>query len=70
MPKNYLDPDIPSDINFEKVYQPNSDTFILCDALEKELTFLQSQDPHFCVEIGYLFVDILPEFIYYIVTSQ
>jgi len=47
-----FDPEIPSYVNFDDVYRPNSDTFILCDAISMDLEHLKQIKPVFCVEIG------------------
>lgn len=38
--------------DFERVYEPSEDTFLLLDALESEKHFLQLLRPLVCVEIG------------------
>jgi len=37
---------------FEDVYEPAEDSFLLLDALESELQFLEKVQPSICVEIG------------------
>lgn len=38
---------------YEHVYEPSDDTFLLLDALELDRPFLESCGPNLCVEVGY-----------------
>lgn len=38
--------------DFEFVYEPSDDTFLLCDALEKERIDIILSRPKICLEIG------------------
>ncbi|ESO94156.1 hypothetical protein LOTGIDRAFT_118872 [Lottia gigantea] len=38
--------------DFEKIYEPAEDTFLLLDSLEKDIDFLNNLRPSICVEIG------------------
>ncbi|XP_065834113.1 methyltransferase N6AMT1-like [Oscarella lobularis] len=39
-------------VDFQNVYEPAEDTFLLLDALEQETTFLYDLNPSICLEIG------------------
>lgn len=39
-------------IDFKHIYEPAEDSFLLLDALEKDLENLKSEQPTFCVELG------------------
>jgi len=38
--------------DFEHIYEPREDSFLLLDALKKDLPFIKQLQPDFCVEIG------------------
>lgn len=42
-----------SKADWNKVYEPNSDTFLFLDALQQEREFIQQLNPSICLEIGY-----------------
>ncbi|GAB1603162.1 methyltransferase N6AMT1-like [Argonauta hians] len=38
--------------DYEKIYEPAEDTFLLLDAIEKDFDFIKTRQPLTCVEIG------------------
>lgn len=45
--QDHIDP-----ADFHHVYEPSEDSFLLIDALEKDLDYLKSKQPLFCLEVG------------------
>ena len=45
--------------DFEHIYEPSDDTFLLLDALEKDRSFIESRSPNMCVEVGYVYSNVL-----------
>ena len=53
MTKTIATPQLPTNLDYENVYEPAEDSFILLDALEKDLEVIEMQlNPFLCVEIG------------------
>jgi release factor glutamine methyltransferase len=38
--------------DFEAVYEPSDDTFLLCDAIEADKEIIAAQGPNIAIEIG------------------
>lgn len=53
MTKSIETPNLPPNLDFENVYEPVEDSFVLLDALEKDLELIEKElKPSLCVEIG------------------
>ena len=53
MPKTIGTPKLPPNLDYDDVYEPAEDSFLLLDALEKDLSIIESElNPSMCVEIG------------------
>ncbi|KAK7076809.1 HemK methyltransferase member 2 [Halocaridina rubra] len=52
LPSQYLPPLFILIPNLEHIYEPSEDTFLLIDALEKDLDLILKLEPKLCVEVG------------------
>lgn len=42
--------------DYEHIYEPSDDTFLLLDALEKDKSFMEERHPALCVEVGFVLI--------------
>ena len=47
-----LDYNLKDSQQYEKVYKPNDDSFLLYEGIKKDIYKIMEMDPHFVLEIG------------------